>query len=134
MVSSAPRLTLTPHLGASTHEAQAAVGIEAARQVRDWLVSRQRHWGTPIPAVHCAEGCGAVPVPESALPVTLPDSVIDQGPTAAEDLPKGEAGAEAACLTKGVFLSQRVASPCLTPLPLYARTMRSGTAHTPHVG
>ena len=66
-------------------------------RLRDWLISRQRFWGTPIPIIHC-ESCGEVPVPESQLPVELPSAQgIDLKPAGTSPLGAAESWVNVAC-------------------------------------
>jgi len=63
-------------------------------RLRDWGISRQRYWGTPIPVIHC-DDCGVVPVPEKDLPVVLPEHHIPEG--SGNPLNKDEAFLKCAC-------------------------------------
>lgn len=70
-------------------------------RLRDWLISRQRFWGTPIPIVHCQK-CGEVPVPEDQLPVQLPDATgLDLAPKGTSPLGAAQTWVNVSCPSCG---------------------------------
>ena len=81
---------IAAHLEAGGHG-----GPAIQYRLRDWLISRQRYWGAPIPIVHCGD-CGAVPVPEDQLPIELPYDV-EFLPTGQSPLALSEAFAFVPC-------------------------------------
>jgi leucyl-tRNA synthetase len=95
--------------GLSSLEAKHAIVEKGVREgyaskkvhyrLRDWLVSRQRYWGAPIPMIHCKE-CGVVPVPEADLPVVLPEDVAFSG-AGGSPLAKHDAWLNVPCPTCG---------------------------------
>ena len=91
--------------GITNEECKTAIAIDLEKRswgrrtvsfrIRDWLISRQRYWGTPIPMVYC-DTCGVVPVPESDLPVLLPQDA-DFTPTGESPLSANEDFVKTVC-------------------------------------
>jgi leucyl-tRNA synthetase len=91
--------------GMTNEEGKTAISIDLEKKdwgsrtvsfrIRDWLISRQRYWGTPIPMVYC-DSCGVVPVPEADLPVLLPQDA-DFTPTGESPLAANEDFVKTSC-------------------------------------
>jgi len=98
------RLMIGPYKGEKIHTAVPKIKRDLGKLVKettmyklkDWLVSRERYWGAPIPIVYC-DTCGEQPVPEEQLPVLLPNDIQDYQPTGKPPLAKSESFMNTKC-------------------------------------